>query len=60
MEHLFSLICFFFHVFGFVAAAPNVVFMLADDYGWNDIGFHGSSQVDTPVMDSMAEQGGFS
>ena len=36
---------------------PNIVFILADDYGWNDVGFHGSKQVYTPVLDEMASEG---
>ena len=28
--------------------APNVVFIIADDMGWNDIGYHGS-ELKTPV-----------
>ena len=58
MKQAFVFSVYFFLLFlTFVLSAPNVVFILADDYGWNDIGFHGSSQVDTPVMDSMAEEG---
>ena len=30
------------------AKAPNIVFIIADDLGWNDIGYHGSD-LKTPV-----------
>ncbi|XP_035663830.1 arylsulfatase B-like [Branchiostoma floridae] len=35
---------------------PNIVFILADDYGWNDIGYHGSV-IRTPNLDRLAAEG---
>ncbi|XP_035687988.1 arylsulfatase B-like [Branchiostoma floridae] len=35
---------------------PNVVFLLADDFGWNDIGYH-SSTIRTPHLDRLANIG---
>lgn len=35
---------------------PNIVFIIADDYGWNDIGYHGS-EIATPNLDSLAAKG---
>ncbi|XP_078593183.1 arylsulfatase B-like [Branchiostoma floridae x Branchiostoma japonicum] len=35
---------------------PNIVFILADDYGWNDIGYHGSF-IKTPNLDRLASEG---
>ncbi|GFS18368.1 arylsulfatase B [Elysia marginata] len=35
---------------------PNIVFVLADDYGYNDIGYHGS-QIKTPNLDMLAQSG---
>ncbi len=35
---------------------PNIVFILADDYGFNDIGYHGS-EIQTPTLDGLAAAG---
>ncbi|XP_033127696.1 arylsulfatase B-like [Anneissia japonica] len=35
---------------------PHVVFLLVDDFGFNDIGYHGS-KIKTPVMDTLAKDG---
>lgn len=40
------------------AAGPNFVFVLADDWGWGDVGFTGSNAViHTPNLDSIATHG---
>lgn len=35
---------------------PNVIIMVADDLGWNDVGYHGG-EIDTPSLDRLAEEG---
>jgi len=39
-----------------IAKQPNILFILADDFGWNDVGYHGS-EIHTPVLDSLAATG---
>jgi len=40
-----------------VAKRPNVVFIIADDLGWTDLGCFGSDFYQTPYIDALAEQG---
>lgn len=39
------------------ARPPNVLFILADDLGWADLGFTGSRFYETPHLDAMAAAG---
>ena len=36
---------------------PNIVFIFADDWGYGDVGIHGSTFVETPNLDNMASEG---
>ncbi len=38
-------------------AAPNIVFILADDQGWGDLSVHGNKNLSTPRIDSLAHDG---
>lgn len=39
------------------ARQPNVIYILADDLGYGDIGVYGQSHFETPNLDRLAEQG---
>jgi arylsulfatase A-like enzyme len=39
------------------ARRPNVVFILADDMGYGDLGCYGATQVSTPHCDRLAREG---
>ena len=39
------------------AQKPNVVFIMADDLGWQDVGFMGCDFFETPNIDKLASQG---
>ncbi len=38
------------------AAPPNILIIVADDIGWNDVGYHGS-EILTPNLDRLAREG---
>ena len=39
------------------AARPNIVLMIADDMGYNDVGFTGGKEIKTPNLDALAASG---
>lgn len=38
-------------------ARPNVIFILADDLGWGDVGCFGQTKIPTPHLDALAQRG---
>lgn len=38
------------------AAKPNVLLIVADDLGYSDVGFQGSTEIPTPHLDKLAKQ----
>ena len=41
----------------FAADKPNIIFILADDLGWGDLGVYGQTDFQTPQLDRLARQG---
>lgn len=39
------------------AIKPNIIFILADDLGYGDVGFNGQQKVKTPNLDRLAQEG---
>ncbi|MEE9392945.1 MAG: arylsulfatase [Planctomycetota bacterium] len=40
-----------------IAAKPNVVFIMADDLGYGELGCYGQTKIKTPHIDRLAKQG---
>ena len=43
--------------FGQAPIRPNIIFIMADDMGWNQSGFNGGNKELTPHIDKLAEEG---
>ncbi len=53
----FWLLHLIFRTFGSAELLPNIVFIMADDLGYGDVGFNGQDKIKTPYLDKMAEEG---
>ena len=53
---LLGLVCLSPAPFAAAADKPHIVYLMADDLGWNDVGFHGG-KIDTPNLNKLAAGG---
>jgi arylsulfatase A-like enzyme len=55
----FTILCGILGIVSTLAGAdlPNIVFILTDDLGYNQIGANGATNIKTPNIDRLAEQG---
>lgn len=56
MKHLFILLSSFCILHSSFSAPPNLIYILADDMGYSDIGCYGS-EIETPNLDALAKGG---
>ena len=60
MKNIIFLICLFiFLAIQKENSLPNVIIIFADDLGYNDISFHGTSDISTPNIDEIGNNGVF-
>ena len=60
MKNTIFLICLFlFSCNSLKNELPNVIIIFADDLGYNDISFHGTSDISTPNIDNIGNNGVF-
>jgi arylsulfatase A len=59
MKYLFTILSALIVVFGQAKATekPNVIFVLADDFGIGNVGCYGSDHYKTPQLDKLAAEG---
>ena len=65
MKNVLALVCCFFvtikgcQIFAQTAkpTRPNIIFILADDLGYGDVGFNGQKYIKTPNIDRLAKEG---
>lgn len=51
------IICFLTYSGVFAQSSPNIIVILTDDQGYADVGFNGSTEIPTPNIDRIANEG---
>ena len=53
---IFVTLCLLTFVFQVGGRPLHILLVVVDDFGWSDVGFHGS-EINTPNMDKLAAEG---
>ena len=56
-RNILLLTLFILSLKGFSSEKPNIVFIIADDIGWNDLGCYGNKYVKTSNIDKLSTEG---
>ena len=56
-KRAFTLFAILTAITAFAATKPNVIFILADDLGYGDLGCFGQTKIKTPNLDKLAAEG---
>jgi arylsulfatase A len=57
VQYVFALALAVYYVPGLAAERPNVIWIMADDLGYGDLGCYGHPIIKTPNLDRFAQQG---
>lgn len=57
LNRLVTILCISLPCLGIAKEKPNIIFILADDLGYGEVGFNGQKKIKTPHLDKMAEEG---
>ena len=57
MKSTLSLLCLLLTAAASVAAKPNIIYFMADDLGYGELGCYGQQKIKTPNLDQLAADG---
>nr|MBX2871324.1 sulfatase-like hydrolase/transferase [Saprospiraceae bacterium] len=57
MRYIYLFLLLGHPLLSFGQSRPNVIIIVSDDQGWNDVGFNGGKDIPTPHLDALAQAG---